>query len=89
MLKDVCFAPGDLPCAIGCRVRQKMARAGQPALTAWKKSEEGIVVAGETSYEYHRGLTPAKARTVLGPNGTGKWLWLSKSMFLSTLCSSR
>jgi len=42
-------------------MRQKWLRAGQPALTAWKKSAEGIVAAGETSREYHGGLTPAKA----------------------------
>ena len=46
--------------------------AGQPALTAWKKSAEGIVAAGETSREHHGGLTPAKARTVPGLNSTGK-----------------
>jgi len=50
---------------------KKWLRAGQPALTAWKKSAEGVVAAGETSRENHGGLTPAKARTVpgQGPNG--------------------
>jgi hypothetical protein len=33
------------------------------------------------------GLTPMKAPTVPGPNGLGKWSWLSKSMFLPAYCS--
>jgi len=47
-------------------------RAGQPALTAWKKSAEGRVAAGGTSREHHGGLTPAKARTV--PN---RMVWVN------------
>jgi len=39
------FTPGGLPCACG----RKWLRAGQPAPTAWKKSAEGTVAAGETS----------------------------------------
>lgn len=64
MLKDVCLprevfhAPRDAACG------RKWLRAGQPAPTAWTKSAEGTVAAGETSREYHGGLTPANARTV-------------------------
>jgi hypothetical protein len=35
-------------------------RTGQPALTAWEKSAEGIVAVGETSRGHHEGLTPVK-----------------------------
>ncbi|MBW2647717.1 MAG: hypothetical protein JRE23_16390 [Deltaproteobacteria bacterium] len=72
VLKDVCLprevfhAPRDVACG------RKWLRAGQPAPTAWKKSAEGTVAAGETSRENHGGLTPAKARTVPGLNSTGK-----------------
>ena len=61
VLKDMCLprevfhAPRDAACG------RKWLRAGQPAPTAWKKSAEGTVAAGETSREHHGGLTPAKA----------------------------
>ena len=42
----------------------------------WQKSAEGIVVGGnEPGLSIPGGLTPTKARTVPGPNGTGKWSW--------------
>jgi len=44
-----------------CHGMPHAAKAGQPAPTAWKKSAEGTVAAGETSREHHGGLTPAKA----------------------------
>ena len=50
----------------------------QGDVTVWQKSAEGIVV-GEnepglpkSGEVYPDGLTPTKARTVPGPNGTGK-----------------
>ena len=49
VLKDMCLprevfhAPRDAACG------RKWLRAGQPALTAWKKSAEGTVATGETS----------------------------------------
>ncbi|MDL1986471.1 MAG: hypothetical protein LWX08_02235 [Deltaproteobacteria bacterium] len=66
--RKVFHAPRDAACG------RKWLRAGQPAPTAWKKSAEGTVAAGETSREYHGGLTPAKARTV--PN---RMVWVNDS----------
>jgi len=64
--REVFYAPRDAACG------RKWLREGQPAPTAWKKSAEGTVAAGETSREYHGGLTPAKARTV--PN---RMVWVN------------
>ena len=76
VLKDVCLPreASHVPRKVACD--RNWLKAGQPALTAWEKSAEGIVAVGETSRGNHGGLTPAKARTVPGLNSTGKWLWL-------------
>jgi hypothetical protein len=69
--KDVCLprevfhAPRDAACG------RKWLRAGQPAPTAWKKSAEGMVAAGETSPAGAGRTHPDEGLNGAQPNGLG------------------
>jgi hypothetical protein len=60
--KVLCLTPGDLHCALGGRVRPKLAESAEGGLTAGEKSAEGKLVLPKGG---------AKARTV-SPRGDEK-----------------